>query len=839
MRRFCLFLGTFLLLWPAHAAVNDMAQGARGGTLLLAELYVLLVPPPLQVLPPKFLNVQPLPQDGAGRAALRARAAAAPDAKNDLATLLFADGPEKQKEALSLLRAAAPRSATAAFNLALHLMRTGALPADEPEIRKWAALAFKGGVASAATLLGVLETKSEQKIVFFEKAAAGGDLAGMVNLGRALAPLDPRTSAEHRERAWLLFTTAAEKNYAPALVLLGYVKAMTLVQVNHPQALKLFLQAGEAGSADALTNAAIMLSMGAGAAPDQFESTRLLRRAAQMGSGYAHGLLAEAYLGGRGIERDYAAALDWATRAPARSNPYARLVHARMVAFGLGLTPDPPKAFALFRALAEEGYAPAQQQVGLSYASGFGTLRDLAQARMWLTKAADNDFPQAMLILADMLDAGLGGPKDPDAATRYYTSAADWGLPAAQRRLGDRYYLGRGVAVDDQRAAHYLAAAMEQGQWGAAVQLGLMKRDGRAGPPDDVAACDLFRRGADKGSFRGMFFLSECFWKGKGVARDLTRAQDYLNQTLQATELVKRRLANVPLDALSLEDRGDLELADVVHTAAQKALEEIRTGLARDFVASRMGLPSAPADEVAKLRADAERGDPSAQNNLGVRYERGESLVRDPAEAARWYRKAADQNYALAQNNLGALYERGVGVPKDSSAAFELYKKAAEAGYPIAQRNLAALYANGSGPEQNDSVAFDWMKRAAVNGDAPAMDNLAIMYEAGRGVARDEGVALEWRRRAAEAQVPRAQMRYAQALIEGRLVSRDLPAAFTLLQRAADQNYVPAMPVLAALFERGIGVEPDLESAKRWYQLAAERGDANAKAALARLSATP
>ena len=59
------------------------------------------------------------------------------------------------------------------------------------------------------------------------------------------------------------------------------------------------------------------------------------------------------------------------------------------------------------------------------------------------------------------------------------------------------------------------------------------------------------------------------------------------------------------------------------------------------------------------------------------------------------------------------------------------------------------------------------------------------------------------------------------------------------MQRAADQNYVPAMPILATLFERGLGVEKNLEAAKRWYGLAAERGDANAKAAIARLNAPP
>jgi hypothetical protein len=36
----------------------------------------------------------------------------------------------------------------------------------------------------------------------------------------------------------------------------------------------------------------------------------------------------------------------------------------------------------------------------------------------------------------------------------------------------------------------------------------------------------------------------------------------------------------------------------------------------------------------------AERGDPRAQNNLGVLYEKGLGIIADPETAAAWYRKA-------------------------------------------------------------------------------------------------------------------------------------------------------------------------------------------------------
>lgn len=43
------------------------------------------------------------------------------------------------------------------------------------------------------------------------------------------------------------------------------------------------------------------------------------------------------------------------------------------------------------------------------------------------------------------------------------------------------------------------------------------------------------------------------------------------------------------------------------------------------------------------LQAKAENGDAEAQLNLGIKYDLGEDVPRDNAEAAKWYCKAAEQ----------------------------------------------------------------------------------------------------------------------------------------------------------------------------------------------------
>ncbi len=76
----------------------------------------------------------------------------------------------------------------------------------------------------------------------------------------------------------------------------------------------------------------------------------------------------------------------------------------------------------------------------------------------------------------------------------------------------------------------------------------------------------------------------------------------------------------------------------------------------------------------------AEQGVVTAQNNLGVMYEKGEGVPQDYAEAVKWYRLAAEQGYAIAQFNLGFVYAEGQGVPQDYALAVKWYRLAAEQG---------------------------------------------------------------------------------------------------------------------------------------------------------------
>ena len=73
---------------------------------------------------------------------------------------------------------------------------------------------------------------------------------------------------------------------------------------------------------------------------------------------------------------------------------------------------------------------------------------------------------------------------------------------------------------------------------------------------------------------------------------------------------------------------------------------------------------------------------------LGRAYEKKNDLVA----ALSQFRKAAQDGYVVAETNLGTRYENGDGVPQDYAQAAFWYRKAAEQGYVPAQIMLRAIY---------------------------------------------------------------------------------------------------------------------------------------------------
>jgi hypothetical protein len=79
---------------------------------------------------------------------------------------------------------------------------------------------------------------------------------------------------------------------------------------------------------------------------------------------------------------------------------------------------------------------------------------------------------------------------------------------------------------------------------------------------------------------------------------------------------------------------------------------------------------------------------------VGYAFATGRGVQADAAEAVRWYRQAAERGNVSAQNNLGSAYQKGEGVAADPVEAYKWYALAADKNHKLAESNLAKLIIN-------------------------------------------------------------------------------------------------------------------------------------------------
>lgn len=146
----------------------------------------------------------------------------------------------------------------------------------------------------------------------------------------------------------------------------------------------------------------------------------------------------------------------------------------------------------------------------------------------------------------------------------------------------------------------------------------------------------------------------------------------------------------------------------------------------------------------ATLRAAANKGDPGAAFEIGVRYAEGRGVTSDYVEAMKWYERASQGGIVPATFRLGALYEKGLGAKKDVETARRYYIQAAEKGNAKAMHNLAVLDADGGGAGPNYKGAAQWFRKAAEHGIADSQFNLGILYARGIGVEQNLAESYKW-----------------------------------------------------------------------------------------------
>jgi TPR repeat protein len=223
--------------------------------------------------------------------------------------------------------------------------------------------------------------------------------------------------------------------------------------------------------------------------------------------------LASCYDLGMHVKPDGKESIRWITKAANQGYAPAEYELGRIYLYGRGIPIDYAQALLWERKAAEQGDSRAQRDMAFMYERGFGVAADPAQAAEWNRKAAMQGHPEAQAQLARALDEGAGVPKDPAEAHRLYAKAARQDQPAAQLELARK--LAR--APDCAEAIHWYKEAAAHGQTVAMYELGKLFLAGKCGV-DHSRAFIWFSIGARFGS-------KESKGEAERAAHKLTPAQ--------------------------------------------------------------------------------------------------------------------------------------------------------------------------------------------------------------------------------------------------------------------------------------------------------------------------
>ncbi|KAF9899169.1 hypothetical protein EC991_009394 [Linnemannia zychae] len=131
---------------------------------------------------------------------------------------------------------------------------------------------------------------------------------------------------------------------------------------------------------------------------------------------------------------------------------------------GLGVPQDYSAALDWYHQAASQGYAEAQYSIGLMYRHGQDVPQDFTAAMEWYQKAASKGHDGALKNIGMLYDNGLGVPQSDSLAMEWYRKAADQGLSIAQYNIGAMFEIGQGVPKDIAAAVEWYKKAVVGGQ---------------------------------------------------------------------------------------------------------------------------------------------------------------------------------------------------------------------------------------------------------------------------------------------------------------------------------------------------------------------------------------
>ncbi len=224
-------------------------------------------------------------------------------------------------------------------------------------------------------------------------------------------------------------------------------------------------------------------------------------------------------------EQEFAAALKKAEAGDAQSQGLVGVMYAK----GESTPKDMVKALEWCQKGVSQGDAEAQRCLGVMHANGdAGVPKDMAKAIEWLLMSAAQGSAKAQNNLGAMYADGDGIPKDDVKAMEWWLKAAVQGNATAQLAIGRMYAIGGdGVPADAAKASEWYQKAAAQGDAVAQTELGNRYFNGEGVEKDNAKTVEWYQKAAVQGHAEAQYNLGTMFDQGNGIPKDAAKAVEW------------------------------------------------------------------------------------------------------------------------------------------------------------------------------------------------------------------------------------------------------------------------------------------------------------------------
>lgn len=419
-------------------------------------------------------------------------------------------------------------------------------------------------------------------------------------------------------------------------------------QTTHDRLLAALQEAAQAGNLQSQYELSIKMEHGEGVPLNKDGAAYWLKRSAQGGFPQAQFHLGQRFFSGEGGEKDSSKAVFWYLKSAEQGNEQAAWQLANCFENGDGIERNIPKAISWYKWLLNHGNHNAEEKLSNCYMQCLKEGLAADGIVEWVKRGTTRNDPEALYHFAHFLRK-VDHPVRTEIIEAL-TNSAQLGHHQAQFELGMLYLNGELLPRNEREAAQWFKAASDAGHLDGTLWYAACLSTGLGVAPDLATALTLLERAAHNGQLQAKTILGCIMLTGDGIKRNIVRGSALL------------------IEAASNGDSlGQWKLA-LCHKSGIGAIKDPKK-CEQWFVksAERYFDPGPPwnwtspqlrfNEAIEYFDSAAAAGNRNALYWMGIVFQFGRAVNRDPVKALDYYRKAAQRGLPEAEAQAASLQQ--------------------------------------------------------------------------------------------------------------------------------------------------------------------------------------